>query len=283
MPDLIQRARKGLLKKRWLQRASGRWAAPVTPNRWIFIVGCYNSGTTLLRDLLGRHPQISSLPSEGVRLTDGLPRPEDFGWQRLWCRCIDQIRIEVDGDTPARSERIRRQWSLALPADPHSVLEKSIANTARMPFLQAGFAPAYFIYLVRNGYAVAEGIRRKTDPRRYGHDEFGESYPIDLCAQQWRVSHEIVSGDQEHLEHFLQLTYEEMTAQPAQTLNRITDFLQLQRMESDTVAETFHVHGVASPIRNMNDESIERLTQQEIASVRHVAEPVLRQFDYEPT
>jgi hypothetical protein len=282
MTELLRRARKGLLKKRWLQQASARWATPVAPKRWIFIVGCYNSGTTLLRDLLGRHPQISSLPSEGVRLTDQLPRPEDFGWQRLWCRCVDEVRIPVDADTALRSERIRRQWALALPTAPVSVLEKSIANTARLPFLQAGFTPAYFIYLVRNGFAVAEGIRRKTDPRRYGHDEFGDSYPIDLCAEQWRVSHDVVAADQANLKHFLQITYEELTADPDQVLAQITQFLQLPALGADAAADTFRVHGVVSPIRNMNAESIARLTPEQIGAIRQTAGPVLERFGYEP-
>ncbi|MBI93613.1 MAG: hypothetical protein CME05_10475 [Gemmatimonadaceae bacterium] len=281
-PSLLQRAHKGLLKKRWVQGLSGRWATAITPNRWIFIVGCYNSGTTLLRDLLGRHPQISSLPSEGVRLTDSLPRPETFGWQRMWSRCRDEMQIPVDENTPVLSERIRRQWSFALPPSTECVLEKSIANTTRLPFLQAAFAPASFIYLVRNGYAVAEGIRRKTEPRRHGREEFGDRYPIDLCAEQWRVSHEVVSGDRPGLDRFLQVTYEELTDRPAHVLNEITGFLQLPPLGTETTWDTFHVHGVASPIRNMNAESIARLLPDEVDAIRAEAGPTLEQFGYEP-
>lgn len=39
------------------------------PQKWIFIVGCYNSGTTLLEKILSLHPMIGSLRDEGVMLT----------------------------------------------------------------------------------------------------------------------------------------------------------------------------------------------------------------------
>ena len=147
----MTRVRKGLVKRDWARTMLTPLGHDLSPNRWIFIVGCYNSGTTLLRSLLSQHPEIDALPSEGVRLTDALPRPEDVGWHRLWCRCLNDVRLPVDEDMAPRSARIRRHWSLALPGKPANVLEKSIANTARMPFLQAGFPPAYFIYMIRNG------------------------------------------------------------------------------------------------------------------------------------
>ena len=70
-----------------------RWLAPLgrvpKPQKWVFIVGCYNSGTTLLADLMGNHPDISALPVEGVRLSDVWPLPETYAWNRMWMKCID--------------------------------------------------------------------------------------------------------------------------------------------------------------------------------------------------
>ena len=31
------------------------------PERWLFVVGCYNSGTTLLLNLLAQHPSVSHM------------------------------------------------------------------------------------------------------------------------------------------------------------------------------------------------------------------------------
>src|SRR5688572_26729280 len=42
----------------------------VTPEKWVFVVGCYNSGTELLTELLGSQKAIAALPHEGQFLTD---------------------------------------------------------------------------------------------------------------------------------------------------------------------------------------------------------------------
>lgn len=275
------RLRKGLLKRDWARQLLRWQARDLQPERWIFIVGCYNSGTTLLRDLLGRHPQIDALPSEGVRLTDALPRPEDLGWHRMWCRCVDDIRLAADESQSVRAQRIRRDWSLALPGQPANVLEKSIANTARLPFLQAHFRPAYFIHLVRNGYAVAEGLRRKSDPRRFGHQEFGATYPIELCAEQWRVSMEQVEADRDSAEHLLDVRYEQLASDPVGQLLRITEFLGLSAMEADASGGEMTVHGVTSVIRDMNADSLTRLSPQDLDSIDDTAADALRRYDYD--
>lgn len=48
----------------------------LTPKKWVFIVGCYNSGTTLLNQILSCHPDILTLPDEGAFLTRRVPTPE---------------------------------------------------------------------------------------------------------------------------------------------------------------------------------------------------------------
>ena len=276
----MTRVRKGLVKRDWARTMLTPLGHDLSPNRWIFIVGCYNSGTTLLRSLLTQHPEIDALPSEGVRLTDALPRPEDVGWHRLWCRCLNDVRLPVDEDMAPRSARIRRHWSLALPGKPANVLEKSIANTARMPFLQAGFPPAYFIYMIRNGYAVAEGIRRKAQPRRFGHDEYGDQYPIELCAEQWRASHDLVEEDSDVIDRLHTIRYEDLAANPARSLVDITDFLGLPPLPAGLDSATFDVHGVRSSIRDMNAESLARLSAADIDTIRRVSGDALDAWDY---
>lgn len=47
--------------------------------KWVFIMGCNNSGTSLLHYILGSHPDIASLPREGQFLTAVLPQPDHYG------------------------------------------------------------------------------------------------------------------------------------------------------------------------------------------------------------
>ncbi len=274
------RLRNQFMRTRTGQRLAAPFGAPLAGKKWIFILGCYNSGTTLLKDILASHPEIGTLPGEGVRFTDALPRPEEFGWNRMWCRCLDQLRLQPSEDMEARAHRIKRQWSILYPSGRPFLLEKSVANAVRTDFLQTYFAPAYFIYLVRNGYAVAEGIRRKANPAKYGNPTYPSSYPIALCAEQWRATDRILTADRPRLERFLCLKYEELAATPGSSLQTVTDFLGLDPLEDGKLHRSWQVHGLQSEIRDMNEDALERLSDEDIAQVQEVAGEELAKHGY---
>ena len=274
------RLRNQFMRTRAGQRLAAPFGAQLQGKRWIFILGCYNSGTTLLKDILTAHPQIAALPGEGVRFTDALPRPEDFGWNRMWCRCLDRIRLQPGEDMEGRVERIKRQWSILYPSGRPYLLEKSVANAARSPFLQTYFRPAYFIYLVRNGYAVAEGIRRKANPARYNNRDYPSNYPISLCAEQWIATDRVLTEDRSQLERFACVRYEELTAAPDETVRALTDFLELDPLPAGNLGGRWQVHGVQSEIRDMNRMAIERLSDADIAQIQEVAGEILGKYDY---
>ena len=100
------------MRRQPLQRLAARLASAAQPTRWVFIIGCYNSGTTLLARLLERHSEIQTLPGEGVVFSDVLTRPEEFGWPRLWFKC--QQAMALNDSNPARlAERIIPQRAIA--------------------------------------------------------------------------------------------------------------------------------------------------------------------------
>jgi hypothetical protein len=253
-----------------VQRALLPFGRDLQPQRWIFIVGCYNSGTTLLANILREHPLLTGLPTEGVYLTDALPYPEQFGWPRNWAQCIERVRLDPVADAD-RAERIRRQWSLWVPRDATSIIEKSIANAARLPFLEAHFRPAYFLYVLRNGYAVAAGIRRRANVRRWGGAHRDSGYPLEMCAEQWRVSDETVAADSVGLSRFLPIRYEDLVAEPVATLGRVTDFLGVPPLAPEAVLRSWTVHGVVAPIRDMNESACARLDDEDVDVIERVA------------
>jgi hypothetical protein len=283
MPSLLElsaKAKKKLLQNRTAQRLAVSFGRELEPRRWIFLLGCYNSGTTLLRSLLARHPDIATLPSEGVRLTDVLPRPEEYHWPRMWCRSIRHVRISNGPEEARRASRIKKHWSLFYPPQAENLLEKSIANAARIPFLEAHFRPAYFIYLVRDGYAVAEGIRRKAKPGLRSNPIYLEEYPIGLCAEQWRETDRLVQQDGKGVAHFMQMSYEDFSADPAAAAGRLTDFLELPPLDPALFGENWTVHGVDGPIRNMNESSLARLSAEDIDKIHQVAGVQLEAHGY---
>lgn len=249
----------------------------VRPEKWVFIVGCYNSGTELLVKLLGSHPKVAALPTEGHFLTDQFPTDYELGLPRMWVGREDLFRLtEVDAGPDV--DRLKREWIMRLDRSRPIFLEKSPPNAARTRWLQRHFENAHFIAIVRNGYAVAEGIRRKAEPRH-----LRDGWPLEACAWQWARSYEVLLEDAEHLERIHWVRYEDLARDTLGELRRILDFLGLGEDGVGAVDpdRAWAVHEKNEPIRDMNGESIARLTREELELVTRVAGPMLQRFGYE--
>lgn len=246
----------------------------VRPERWVFVVGCYNSGTELLVRMLGAHPDITALPVEGQFLTDQFPADYELGLPRMWAAREHLFRL-TESDAGPDAGRLKQEWAMRLDRSRPVFLEKSPPNAARTRWLQANFEHAHFVAIVRNGFAVAEGIRRKAEPT---HRPRG--WPIALCARQWRRSNEILLEDARHLDHVLWVRYEDLTARPAAELRRILEFLGRDDLDAIDLDSRWSVHEREEPIRDLNAESIGRLTPSERRIISEEAAPMLDRFGY---
>mgnify|MGYP001827562104 CR=1 FL=1 len=248
---------------------------PVPKNKtWVFLVGCYNSGTTLLARLLGHHPSISALPTEGHFITDQFVKDYNIGLPRMWVEREDLFRLTEDDQGPDPL-RVKKEWGMRLDLSKPVLLEKSPPNTAKVRWLQAHFETAHFIGIVRNGYAVAEGITRKADPQH-----LVDSWPIEMSAYQWKRSNEILNQDAQHLRHFIWVRYEDLVDDTIVTLRHITDFVGIQPFDSFEAGRSWSIHERDEQVRNMNAESIERLSREQIDLVNQVAGDIIESFGY---
>ncbi|MCX2739960.1 sulfotransferase family protein [Pontibacter anaerobius] len=245
--------------------------------KWVFIIGCYNSGTTLLEEVLSTHPEMSSLNDEGVMLTDKLTRPEDFFWRRMWSECEQDLQVNDEES----AEVAKRHWSHFYDLSKPVLLEKSIVNTIRIDYLNRYFKEAFFIHLVRNGYAVAEGIYRKATVMEGNHlyAENGK-YPLELCAKQWARSLEVVEQTKSKAENFIEVTYEDFTSNPDKVLRDITDFIHVQPFSSTFKDNVFKIHNVESNIKNMNGSSLKKLSAEDVVIINNVAYKYLDKYGY---
>lgn len=247
--------------------------------KWIFITGCYNSGTTLLDRILGSHPAISGLPDEGVMLTDQLVRPEDFRWRRLWSECENEM-VASTRNQNINAARIKKQWSHFYDLNKEYLLEKSISNTTRLDFFNKEFNPVWFIHIVRNGYAVAEGIHRKAEVIDGNPYYEKGKYPFSLCAKQWVRSLEVFEERKKELQNVIEIKYEDLADNPSEVVNGIMDKLGLDKFPEDYFDKTFTIHEKNSRIKNMNDSSFKRLTTKNIKAINEVARKYLTAYGY---
>lgn len=249
---------------------------PLPRNKtWLFLVGCYNSGTTLLSEIISQHPSVSALTTEGHFITDQFVKDYVIGLPRMWVDREDIFRLNENDEGPD-ADRIKKEWAMRLDTSKPVLVEKSPPNTAKMRWLQKHFENAYFVGIMRNGYAVAEGISRKAEP---GHLKDG--WPIEKSAWQWKRSNEIMFDDAKHLDRFMWVTYEDLTEDTRGTLNKITEFVGIDNFQPFEDGRSWSIHERDEQIRNMNDDSISRLSAEQIEVVNCVAGNMLDQYGYE--
>lgn len=242
---------------------------------WLFLVGCYNSGTTLLAELLGHHPSISALPTEGHFITDQFIKDYDIGLPRMWVDREDIFCLN-ENDTGPDPYRLTKEWAMRLDCRKPVLLEKSPPNAAKTRWLQQHFENAHFVGIMRNPYAVAEGITRKADPKHLIN-----SWPIEKSAYQWMRSNQVLIEDAKHLKKFMWIKYEDFAEDTVTALNSITDFIGVPSFKNFESDRNWSIHERNESVRNMNSESIKRLSAEQIAKINEVAGDMIEEFGYE--
>lgn len=281
---ILQAAKSYFLTKPTRNSLIASWlrtlAQPANPEKWVFIVGCYNSGTTLLERLLSTHSKISAL-DEGVFRTDELLTPEELGWTRMWYKVKDQVRLKAQDQGPD-VDILKKDWSIFFDHSKPVFLEKSIVNSARMLWLQENFENSYFIFIVRNGYAVAEGIKRKASKERWGiqKERYKPSYPIEMCAKQWVESNKIIEKDAQSINNFKKIYYEDLCKHPNKTVRKIWDFIGFNQTPNLDSAKKWQIQEKNLKIENMNNSSFSQLSKQDIEIIEKKASKILKFYNY---
>lgn len=257
-----------------LRMLGRRLRAALTGRRWAFIVGCTNSGNTLLHRLLARHSQIATMKREGQFHTDQLPVPRELGLPRLWALSPELFALGTGDSGGVDPERLRCDWLQAMN-DPRRrvLLDKTPVNVLRIPWLARHFEGATFIGMVRDGYAVAEGIRR-----RAGH-------PVALGARQWCLCNEALLDRFAPIDERRKLLvrYEELCRDPVGVLERLAALLGIDNRPIGSIARrpSVRVHGERGPIADRDAEAIGRLSPADLEVVTAEAGVMLRRLGYQ--
>ena len=240
----------------------------------IFVFSCRNSGSTILWEALKTHRDLSGPEVEGQdleELPDSMKHHLGNATFRLWAHPKFKLcyyKTENDYNLQDKEKIINVYRDNLIPGT--RFITKSPADTLRARLIQSYFPDAHFIAIVRNGYAVSEGIvrKRKLDLDR---PQFKGLYTtIDEAAEQWFRSNVIIASHKKFLENYKVIKYEDLIDNSHDTLLSVLDFCNLSHVDFQ----------VPSFKDNLNYEQISRLSGYDLETVTRIAQPMLLHFDY---
>lgn len=228
-------------------------------NKYMFVLCPPASGSTLLHKLLQTSPHTSAFACEGQVLAKDIIFTED-----RW-----------DPEKPIPWEQVKAIWQTHWNLQQPILLEKSPPNLVRPKQLQKHFSPCYFVIMIRNPYAFCEGVKR-----RWGKAPLEKFYYCNL-AKFWIECATHQMNNINALENSIWFTYEELTTKPAQTCQKILQWLP--ELEHLDYQNQFTVFERASEITDLNQQQIARLTEADILEINTVlqtAPHVMAFFNY---
>lgn len=236
----------------------------------VILIGAGRSGTKVIRDVIGTHPDIGTIPFD-----------VNYIWRIGQNKDHDAL-TPSDLDTKKKNIIIS-QFNKLSPKKP-VLLEKTVSNCLRIPFVRAVFPDAKFIFLSRDGRDVVESVMRqwgetrefsyflaklKTFPIRHafgylleyminwvrfkftdkGNDNYiwGVKYPgyqsdlktksiLEVCAHQWQTCITESSAAIDKMDDSTKCTisYERFVNTPDLELNKIANFLGIKSGQFDS-------------------------------------------------
>lgn len=226
----------------------------------IFIIGTGRSGTTILGTLLSMHKDIGFL-NEPKALWHSIYPKEDLAGS--YSRGAAQYRLTANDATSEVQQAAHRLFGAYLAfSGSQRVVDKYPELVFRVPFVQALFPDAKFIFLVRNGWDTCQSIegwsqRLGVETKMETHDWWGADNrkwkllwdqiisidpdfqelrleqnqlenPLDMATLEWIVAM------REGLRFFNQvpdcmhmLHYEDLVSDTQQSLSQLLEFCEL--------------------------------------------------------
>ena len=249
-----------------------------------------NGGSTMIHECLSNCKNAISLPrskekpnsatsSEGHTNAAGfMPIPFNYGVGAIWTEKKHIFRDIKNYNWPGIKDSWNKKWQTSEKWSEGGVvlLEKSPPNVLRAMMMEEQFKNSYFIIMVRNPYAISEGIRR-----RWGR-------PIHRCARHWVEASRCQIENIQNLKNVIWLRYEKLCSDPDYVKDMIIDFVpELYDLSFDIKISGTHAinkHNSKSiKISNFNDKQISNLSRRDISIINKElsrAPNVLKYFGY---
>ena len=208
----------------------------------IFMIGTQRSGSNLLRLMLNQLPDIVAPHPPHIlhRMMPIMPSYGDLHSDNNFAALVDDVCrmvelnpvpwTDVTFDRKKVAADCRERSLVAVFGAVYQVLSdtrgtktwlcKSMQNTLFLPQIEAYYASAKYIYLFRDGRDVALSFRKAV---------VGEKHFYHI-AREWADSQRLALAHRAIVaaERFIGVSYEELTAQPEPTMQRLCTFLGAQ-------------------------------------------------------
>lgn len=246
-----------VLKKRFPQnwgkwngkQAKERPALPIIPAKpldkhtFLFLVCPPHSGSTLLHEFISTSDQVSATKYTTTREGEDIPEAHEL------IRIENRWKPETEIRWDLVKEIWMKHWDLSKPI----LLDKSTSNVPHPLSMEKAFGPSHFICMVRDPYAHCESLIR-----RMGYEEQMAAWFTIHCLK-------LQKKNLAELERRCLVRYEDFTEYPELIKEKILTFLPaLEALEHDGL---FHAHNFkekALKIQNLNEEKINKLSDQQI-------------------
>jgi hypothetical protein len=215
--------------------------------RPVFIVAAPRSGSTLLFETLASSSAVMTVGGEAHLMIEGLPE------LRVGAPGVRSNRLTAAQAQPAHIDRIERfilerlqnHRGEPLGTPDLRFVEKTPKNALRIPFLDAVFNDALFVFLWRepreNLSSIMEAWRSGNWKTYNGLEGFAGPWSLllppgweqmngrpleEIAAFQWDTTNRIVLDDLAHLprERWTSLRYGDLTTKPRETILRLCEF-----------------------------------------------------------
>ena len=253
-------AKHALLKRLAERRISNTSNADCAPDdvRTAFVIGCGRSGTTLVGEILGHHADVKYF-FEPYHLWATIDPTIDVLNRHHVGPCkflLDQQHVDAEA---------KRRFNRLFIDPTHRtgtglMLEKTPFNAMRIGYLEGLTSGTKFLHLVRDGIDVSRSIDRLSNDKTFrivGMPELNRWWGRDGCkwkalsaegiaagyypeevpllknydvmgAYEWLVTLEEIDRWRSRLgDRLMEMTYDQLTADPRASLKKICEFLGL--------------------------------------------------------
>jgi len=221
--------------------------------RPVFVVGCSRSGTTVVYNILGMAPELATMHKESHDFWNTLHPLSENNW--------DSHVLSRNDVTDRDREEVPRFYYCHLGAK--RFVDKANQNCFRIPYLQAIFPDAYFVYIRRDGRDnINSMIHGWGRPDEYG--PWSKDMPVhveiesgkykrwcfflfpgwqnfisksieEVCAAQWIEANKAVMNAKNIIpgNQWVEIVYEDILNKPVETFRRV--FAQLDISYSEEI------------------------------------------------